>query len=397
MKQFFKKLFCKQNNPSDTNQSVVPEALDNLSEYDKQMIEKYQNQIQDGTLILYRDPDLKSLYFIRLLKLNILVLECCCNIIPKLESSTIKKLEITNCGIQSAKDFQLENLEVLGVFNFDDYLELNALAKEIVQFKKLKELALQQCITDYSPLAQMTGLTELSLQTCELRSTETLKPLINLEKLYLNYNKDIDITTLQYLTNLTYLSLVSSNLVRLDALKPLVNLKVLYLDVNEDIDITALQYLTNLTILQLAYCNLVNIDALRPLKKLEELSIYDNKIVYLQPLMELRQLSKLYVRDNRIMDTESIQLHPNFNSFILDNQNEPTKEELQTANIMKDINNQISSLKQICKVSQNIKDLNTVFRQNINQQLQDSYNNHEQLLTRAAKLFQKMNAFDSYQ
>ncbi|CAL6053544.1 leucine-rich_repeat protein [Hexamita inflata] len=159
----------------------------------------------------------------------------------------------------------------------------------------------------------MTGLTKLYLMQCQIRSTEALRPLIYLEELYLSY--------------------------------------YLYIDIN------ALQYLTNLTILKMVSCNLVSLDALRPLKKLKELSIFYNKIVYLQPLMELKQLSRLDARNNKVIDFQTIQQHPNFSSFILYGQKQPTQEELQTSNIMKDINNQISFLKQVTLVIKSYKKL----------------------------------------
>ncbi|CAL6054563.1 NEAT_domain-containing leucine-rich repeat protein [Hexamita inflata] len=351
--QSSKKLSQEQKNISAiTNQSEAPDKLYNLSEYDKSMIQKYQNQIKDGTLTIHRDSDLKSLDFIRLLKLNELELTYCNNIIPKLESLTINKIKIMDCGIQSVKDFQLENLKVLNIDNYHDKLQSNTLVQEILQFYKLKELTLYNYITDFSPLSQMTKLTKLCLVSCNLRSTGVLRPLINLEELNLNSN---------------------------------------------DIDITALQYLTNLTNLSLRSCNLVSLDVLRPLKKLKELNMFYNKIVYLLPLMELKQLSKLDVRFNKIMDTEYIQLHPNVNNFKLDDQDPPTKEELKKANILRDINSPITSIKQLQLLSSRVKEIYTVFRQNINQQLQDSYNNHEQFVARVALLFQKMNLFDGYQ
>ncbi|CAL5970960.1 leucine-rich_repeat domain-containing protein [Hexamita inflata] len=343
----------EQKNSNVTNQSQAPDTIDNLSEYDKKMIEKFQSEIKDGTLTIKRNPDLKSLDFIRSLNLNKLALEYCGNIIPKLESLTIKKLELTECGIQNVKGFKLENLEVLKQYYFDNYLELNMLAQEIVQFKKLKELTLHNCVTDFSTLSQIIGLTKLNLWSCEIRSTEALRKLVNIEELYLNGNKDIDIT--------------------------------------------ALQYLTDLTKLQLESCNLVNLDALRPLKKLEELNIFDNQIVYLQPLVELKQLSQLDASSNKIIDIESIRLHPNFDSFDLSFQNQPIEEELEVANIMKDINNQISSLNQMNKKSSRIKEINTVFRQKITQQLQQSNNSHVQFVAQAVIIFQKTNVFDCCQ
>ncbi|CAL6009539.1 Leucine-rich_repeat domain superfamily [Hexamita inflata] len=158
----------EKKNTSDTNQSEAPEIPNSLSEYDKSMIKKYQNQINDGALSIYRNPDLKSLNFMNTLKINQLQLKECKHIIPQLESSTIKKLKIMQCDIQSVKDFQLENLEVLIIGNLYDTLKSNTLVQEIHRFKKLKELILQKCITDFIPLSQMTELTKLQWWALEM-------------------------------------------------------------------------------------------------------------------------------------------------------------------------------------------------------------------------------------
>ncbi|CAL6095012.1 leucine-rich_repeat domain-containing protein [Hexamita inflata] len=222
----------------------------------------------------------------------------------------------------------------------------------LISFSIPKQLLLFKYITDFSPLSQLIGLNKLNLWSCDLHCTEALRPLINLQDLCLNCN---------------------------------------------DIDITKVQYLTNLTILQLASCNLVNVDTLRPLKKLKSLSIYNNKIVYLQPLIELKQLSGLMADRNKIIDTDSIQLHPNFNHFDIGVQKQPTQDELKVANMMKDINSPITSLKQINEKSNHIKDKNTVFRKKITQQFQQSHNSHVQFVARVALLFQKINVFDGCQ
>ncbi|CAL6097614.1 Leucine-rich_repeat domain superfamily [Hexamita inflata] len=159
-------------NTSNTNQREALGTLNNLSEYDKSMIEKYQSEIKDGTVAIQRNQDLTSLNFIRLLNLNELVLKYCQRIIPKLESQSIKKLEIIDCKIQSVKDFRLDNLEVLDIQNYFQYLESKTLIFEIVMFQKLKELYLYSWEIDISPLSQMTGLSKLSLIQCNLRSTK---------------------------------------------------------------------------------------------------------------------------------------------------------------------------------------------------------------------------------
>ncbi|CAL6064119.1 leucine-rich_repeat domain-containing protein [Hexamita inflata] len=339
-------------NTSNTNQREALGTLNNLSEYDKSMIEKYQSEIKDGTVAIQRNQDLTSLNFIRLLNLNELVLKYCQRIIPKLESQSIKKLEIIDSKIQSVKDFRLDNLEVLDIQNYFQYLESKTLIFEIVMFQKLKELYLYSWEIDISPLSQMTGLSKLSLIQCNLRSTKVLRPLINLKELNIGGN-DIDITTVQYLTNLTKLSLEC--------------------------------------------CNLVNIDALRELTQLEELNISTNSIIYIQPLMGLKQLSRLEAINNYIIDSKSIQQHPNFEMFNLSDQEKPTKLQVREANILKLINSPIIYQKQIYKKSSHIQLLYTIFKKKVIQQLQKYNIFNEQFHTRAVQLFQRINVFEDCQ
>ncbi|CAL6114540.1 leucine-rich_repeat domain-containing protein [Hexamita inflata] len=189
------------------------------------MIKKYQSKIQNGILTITCNPDLKSFDFMKFLVIYQLELTGCTNIIPKLESQTIKKLEIIDCNIKSIKGFQLENIEVLDILNNQDKLESNTIVQEILQYKKLKELSLLKCIIDLRPLCQMNGLNKLSLIYCNLRCIEALRPLVNLAELCLSFNDNINITSVQYLTNLTILQLACCDLVNLDVLRPLKKLE----------------------------------------------------------------------------------------------------------------------------------------------------------------------------
>ncbi|CAL5982117.1 Conserved_hypothetical protein [Hexamita inflata] len=238
---------------------------DNLSEYNKAMIEIYHKQFEDGSLRIQSNNDLKSLDFIRQLNINRLELDYCKYIIPNLESQTIKQFIITACEIQSLKDFKLHYLDVLEFSNIFRK-EARTLILEIVRFQNLKELTLYYWITDISPLSQLKNLTKLYMNDCQLNSTESLKSP-NLVELSLNSNKGINITSLQYLTNLQLLSLRD--------------------------------------------CNLVSIDALRPLTKLDKLNVSSNSIVYLQIVIELKQLSYICAHNNKIIDFESIKQHSN--------------------------------------------------------------------------------------
>ncbi|CAL6005835.1 Conserved_hypothetical protein [Hexamita inflata] len=361
---------------------------------DKALVEKYKNLIQGDALRIWCSKDVKSLDFINSLNINKLEIYNSKKIVPKLKSNIIQKLEITNCDIQSVKDFQLENLEILRISNFSEQYESETLAQEILRFQKLKELVLHGWIIDTTIISQMTDITNLGLSNCGLLSTEALRPLINLEQLYLQENKELDITSLQYMIKLTKLNLSDCGLLSVDAIRSLFNLQELNLHQNKDINITSLQYLTKLTKLNLVSCNLVSLDALRPLTLLKELVISWNSIVYLQAIIKLNQLSKLDARNNKIVDFQDFQHHPKVEMFDVKNQSKPTKEELQIANILREINSPITCLKQINMKLSHIKHQNIIIR--TKKQLKVSLNSHAQFLARIALLIQN-NAFDGYQ
>ncbi|CAL6003538.1 leucine-rich_repeat domain-containing protein [Hexamita inflata] len=340
-------LFPRTENLDD-NILIHNKELQTLSELDKTMIKTYQNQIKDGALRIWNNQDLKYMEFIRFLKIDVLQLNDCKNIIPKLENRTIKELRLNDCEIFSVKDFHLENLEMLHFTNLSKRQKQNKLVQEILQFKKLKSVYLFSFkIVDVSPLFQMTGLTALCLNDCDIRSTEALRPLINLTELFL--------------------------------------------DNNQKIDITSIQFLTKLQVLQLQSCNLVSIDVLRSLTKLEVLTISINSIVYIQPLIEMKQLDYLSASYNKILDINVIEQHQNFNKFYFNEEIQPTKKELSVANILRSINSPILSLKSIQKQARSVKSQNNSFRLKVSYNLQKQFNNFSLFVARAGSLLQQMN------
>ncbi|CAL6004032.1 Conserved_hypothetical protein [Hexamita inflata] len=333
------------------------EKIQSLSEYNNFMIQKYYPRVKDGLLKINSDKELKSLDFIRFLNIDKLLISGCKKIFPKLESKTIKQLELIDCNVFSVQDFILQSLEVLELTNYSRK-EADTLVFEIVNFKILKRLTLYHWIINISPLSQMTRLTKLCLIECEIRSIEALKSLVYLEELSLSCSQCIDIS-------------------------------------NKGLDITSIQYLINLTKLSLRQCNLVALDALRPLMKLEELYIYFNNVVYLQPLAELKQLSKLDAEDNSIIDSKTIQ-HLNYQIFDLVNQKCPTKEQLETANIFKSIKSPFISLKLMQKQSKCIKCLSNIFKMKMTENLETQYENRSQFIARAAALLNQTNNLEDF-
>ncbi|CAL6046411.1 leucine-rich_repeat domain-containing protein [Hexamita inflata] len=348
------------------------------AQYNKTMIDKYQNQIREGMLIIDSKPELNNLDFIRFLKVNTLVLGSCRSIIPKFYSQTIKQLRIYSYDNISLNVFQLDNLEVL-TLQSNDINKSKTLVLEIIQFQKLKELYLCGWITDISPLLQLRGLTQLGLYSCQSN--------IQIQM--------IDVSTIQQMTNLTTLALNDCKVRNASVLQRLIYLEELCLDQNQGIDITALQYLTKLTKLSLRSCDLVGLDSLMPLIKLKDLNIQGNKIIYIQPLAQLKNLSQLDARYNNIIEAETIQQHQNYQSFLLGAQYQPTKAELKEASMMRCFNTPVTFLKQMQKQSRNLYALNHILRKNIiTKSLQMSYYNHTKFIASVAVLLQMANIVD---
>ncbi|CAL5991951.1 leucine-rich_repeat domain-containing protein [Hexamita inflata] len=342
-----------QNDKKVNNIIIKSDEIEMLSEYDKAMIEKYQKQIdEDGKLTIENNKELNNMGFIKFLKIQKLQLLDCQNRLHKVESKTILALHCIDCNIQSLEEYYLENLEILSIYNYS-IKESNNLAQEISRFEKLNIIFLEGFKIDIGPLLQIKGLTKLFLYSCQLPNSQALRQFVNLEELHLSQNALIDVSTLQYMTKLTKLSFLN--------------------------------------------CTLVGLDALRTLINLEELIILNNQIVYIQPLAELKKLSKLDARFNKIIDSNEIEQHPNFKQFNLSYQDEPTKEQLKTANIMRDINIPIILLNKLCKLASNLKTKRNNFRTKISDNLQKQYETHEQFITRIASLLYQMNAIEPFQ
>ncbi|CAL5990608.1 leucine-rich_repeat domain-containing protein [Hexamita inflata] len=301
------------------------EELESFSEYETAF--EYQNQIIHGVLKLEEDLDLKEIEFIRALNIHKLELINCKKIIPKLQ---IRELIIESCDIKSLEEFQLNNLEVLILITEYKFQETSSLVQEMIQFTKLKELVLTGWMVDPgTKFCQINQITRLSLNNCEIRQTKYLTPLTNLQELSLNENKRIDITHIQYLANLSKL--------------------------------------------QLYQCDLVNMDSLRPLSQLQELDIRENQIVFIQPLAKLAFLTFLNAQINYIIDTEVLERHKNFKLFKFCNKFKPSHYLRKSANIMRLINNPITSLKFIREQSNRLQQHCTMQKKKMDEYQQQLY------------------------
>ena len=157
-------------------------------------------------------------------------------------------------------------------------------------------------ISDISPLANLTKLTDLSLERNEISDLSPLARLSNLEILELWDNSISDISPLANLTKLEGLFLGRNSISDISPLANLTNLERLFLAGNSISDISPLANLTNLEGLFLADNSISDISPLAGLNNLEGLWLDSNSIMDISPLVANTGL------DNR--DTVSVSGNP---------------------------------------------------------------------------------------
>jgi len=177
-------------------------------------------------------------------------------------------------------------------------------------------------LSDISPLAGLTNLTRLDLPNNVLSDISLLARLSNLTRLNLYNNKLSDISPLAGLTKLTELSLYNNELSDISPLARLSNLTQLSLAVTELSDISPLAGLTNLTHLHLGNNQLSDISPLAGLKNLTLLVLYNNELSDISPLAELTNLTQLDLRENKISKLPSQILALNLEILWKDSYNE---------------------------------------------------------------------------
>ena len=185
---------------------------------------------------------------------------------------------------------------------------------------------------DIEPLRYMTNLTMLGLgndglspRGNQITDLSPLADLTNLELLRLDSNQITDLTPLAGLTNLTWLDLWNNQITDLAPLAGLANLIWLHLSSNQISDLTPLAGLTNLTSLNLGGNlggnKVPNLTPLAGLTNLESLSLHDSQISDLTPLSGLINLNSLNLASNQISDLSPLAGLTNLTWLVLwDNQ-----------------------------------------------------------------------------
>ncbi|CAL6069339.1 Conserved_hypothetical protein [Hexamita inflata] len=295
------------------------------NEYNNNMLKIFKNCVQDSSLKINKFSHLKSLDFIQSYNLNSLSVFHCRKLIPTFSSTSIKYLQISDCRINTIQDLHLKNIEEL-----DLNKNLVTDIQNIVNYSKLYalDLSYNQNI-DISPIQYLYKLKHLNLNNCNLKKINCITTS-TLNQLILSRNKIEDIRPLINLTQLEILHLDGTDLKNIIPLQQLTNLMELELSNNTQLNIQPLKYFKSLRKLFLRSCYIQNIEVLRSLVNLEILDLRSNNILLISQLKNLQSLNALSLDHNKIVNFESIERHPNFNTYqySMCNQQQPTASEL---------------------------------------------------------------------
>ena len=157
-------------------------------------------------------------------------------------------------------------------------------------------------ISDFSPIVELTRLTQLNLSGCGISDVSFVSGLIQLTELQLGDNSILDISPLAELKQLNQLYLWNNTISDISPLAELKKLTSLRLGDNIISDISPLAKLTQLTSLYLWNNTISDVTPLTELKKLTWLMLSDNSILDISPLADLKQLTGLGLGGNIISD-----------------------------------------------------------------------------------------------
>jgi Leucine-rich repeat (LRR) protein len=222
------------------------------------------------------------------------------------------------------------NLKLKSLLNTNEYVEYEG--KIILPFgtEQIINLSCQNIIN----LSQIKGL----------------ENLINLNKLYLNFNKITEIEGLFNLINLKALHLQGNKIRKIKGLEQLKNLEYLYLNNNEIIKIQGIANLSSLKLLMIYDNRIPEIKKLEHLSNLEILNSRNNRISEIKGLESLNNLKRLDLSNNRITEIKGLENLENLEFLDLSyNQISEIKglDNLKNLNFLDLRNNKITAIKQL--------------------------------------------------
>ncbi|CAL5972220.1 Chain_A [Hexamita inflata] len=185
------------------------------------------------------------------------------------------------------------------------------------------------------------NIVTLQATDCEITQISGIRNMVQLYQLDLSNNLIVDISELQYLVNVEILDLNYNQIVSIDSLQSLCLLKTLNLNYNQIVDCSSVRTLQNLESLSITNNYLVEIHDLRYLA-LNALSLHNNKIIDISPLINMVTLNHLQLQFNCVQNISVVQNHPNRIKYKCTEQTTPNPEQILLSYKLNNIKNQIN-------------------------------------------------------
>lgn len=238
--------------------------------------------------------------------------ECITLIIKSLEKSNNKELKSLLDLIEYVDfkgniffPFGVNPIINLSSKSIDNILEIKGL-ENLVDLNKLY-LSFNK-ITEITGLKNLIKLKTLHLQGNKIRKIKGLDNLKNLEYLYLNNNEISKIQGIENLSSLKSLMIYDNQISEIQNLDKLSNLEILNIRNNSIVEIKGLGNLHNLKRLDISNNRITEIKGLDTLSKLEFLDLSHNQISEIEGLDKLKNLKFLDLRNNKISRIKQLKI-----------------------------------------------------------------------------------------
>ena len=215
-------------------------------------------------------------------------------------------LTVTDADLMQLR--HMTNLKSLSIFpsqrtsllwrEHNDTIDISLIA----DLTGLTELTLSSiAVSDLRGLAGMTNLSYLALAHMQVDDFNFLAELPNLETMYLSNIQSSDFNGIAYLTNLTDLYVSASHQFDVNMLSELINLRTLNIHANSISDISGLAGLVNLVSLDISFNSISDISALADMRSLTGIQLHNNPpTANVRPLAGLPDGSHIYVSPNQL-------------------------------------------------------------------------------------------------
>ncbi|CAL6024623.1 leucine-rich_repeat protein [Hexamita inflata] len=281
-------------------QKQLQEFINYHDPYTAARVQRHQNDVKNGELIIWFDSTLQNVDFTEHLNISKLIVDHCENVIIS-PLPHITELFLISCNLTTLNNLPLNiiNLDI----THNKITDLSVLS----QIKTLKQLQIDGNKNLNLKTLNNNNITELQMNAIQCESLEGISQHTNLTKLIFNYNQISDLEPIKNMNKLNILWASSNKIVKMQPIKQLSQLKELLINNNKIQDLNPLTDLNMLEKLVLSANEIINTEPLRKMNQLLILDLAGNKITDLEPLRELVHMQELGLNFNRIINVKPLE------------------------------------------------------------------------------------------